>query len=221
MTEAKREKRPVHKTPKGVAIFPYLNKPDTKWKPEGEFKTKQRIPTEDAEKLIEIIEAAQAEAEAEAKVKAKAKNKLKSVKAADLPYSAELDDNEEETGNTLFNFKSTASGVSKKTGKEWSRKLAIFDAKGKPLKKDIYGGSTLIVAFTAEPWVNPKFEYGVKLQMEAVQVIDLVSTGGGAIRSASAFGFGEEEGYEDAGEDESADDEDTATGSDDAADADF
>ena len=211
MATEKREKRTVHKSPKGVAIFPYLNKPDTKWKPEGEFKTKQRIPTDEAGDLIELIEAAQEEAKAEAMVKAKAKNKTKMVKAADLPFTAELDESEEETGNTLFSFKSTASGVSKKTNKPWSRKLAVFDAKGKPFKKDIYGGSTLIIAFTAEPWVNPKFEYGVKLQMEAVQVIDLVSTGGGAVRSASAFGFGEEEGYEDSGEEESADDEETST----------
>jgi hypothetical protein len=220
MAEAKREKRPVHKSPKGVAIFPYLNKPDTKWKPEGEFKTKQRIPTDEAEDLIAIIEKAQEEAKAEAMVKAKAKNKTKMVKAADLPFSAELDDSEEETGNTLFNFKSTASGTTK-AGKAWSRKLALFDAKGKPFKKDIYGGSTLIIAFTAEPWVNPKFEYGVKLQMEAVQVIDLVSTGGGAVRSASAYGFGQEEGYEDSGEDESSDDEETSTDDSASDEADF
>ncbi len=97
-----------------------------------------------------------------------------------------------------MSFKSTASGTNKKTGKAWKRTIPLFDAKGAPMRKDVYGGSTLIVAFSASPWVNPKCEYGVKLQLEAVQVIDLVSTGGQ--RSASGFGFGEEEGYADDGE---------------------
>ncbi|WP_142850902.1 DUF2815 family protein [Telmatospirillum sp. J64-1] len=191
----KKQKRPVHKV-RGIAGFPWLNRPDTKFKAEGIYKTNLTVPGDDAQATIEVIEAAMKEAEAEAKEKAKAKRKT--AKPADMPFDPEVDDEGNETGAVVFKFKSTASGVSKKTGKPWTRTIPIFDAKGKPSKANIYGGSELVIAFTAEPWVNAKLEYGVKLQLEAVQIINLV-TGGGS-RSASAYGFGEEDGY-------SADDE--------------
>jgi hypothetical protein len=204
------EKLPVHQSPKGVSIFPYLNNPDTKYKKEGEYKVK--LSMDNADDLRAIVDAQMEIAEAEAIVKAKeATKKTKKkveAKAADLPYYDEVDEEGDETGKTVASFKSTASGVTAK-GKPWKRSIPLFDAKGRAMKKDIFGGSVLIVAYSAKPWVNPKCEYGVKLQIEAAQVVELVSTGGAAQRSASGFGFGEQEGYEDDGEDkaDTSDDE--------------
>jgi hypothetical protein len=217
----KKEKLPIHKA-RGIAVYPWLKKPDTKFDADGVFKTDLRVSEEDAQALIEIITEAQNEAKEEAEKKAKAKRKK--AKEADLPYSEALDEDGEETGEVMFRFKSKASGTSKKTGKRWSRTLPLFDAKGKKTKVSVYGGSEIIVAFTAQPWVNPKMEYGVKLQLEAVQIIDLVTGGGGG--SASSYGFGEEDGFdasdaEDEEDTETEDEDEGASDEDDDEDADF
>lgn len=217
MADEKREKLPTHQSPPGSAIFPYLNTPDTKWKTEGEFKTKLSFPTAEAKAIKKIVDDQMKIAEEKAKKFAKeqtAKTKKKvEAKAADLPIFEEVDEDGNETGNTVASFKSTASGVSKKTGKPWKRTIPLFDAVGNAMRKLVYGGSKLIVAYSASPWVNPKAEYGVKLQIEAVQVLELVSEGG-AQRSSSSFGFAKQDGYvagedqdDDAGSDDAGDDE--------------
>lgn len=226
MADKKFEKLPVHQSPRGTAIFPYLNTADTKWKPEGEYKTK--LAMDDGSALREIVDEQMKAAEVEAKEKARAATKKTGkkveAKAADLPYYDEVDDEGDETGRTIASFKSTASGVSQKTGKPWKRQIPLFDARGNAMRKDVFGGSILIVAYSAKPWVNPKCEFGVKLQIEAVQVIELVSTGGAAKKSASGFGFGAQEGYEDDGEEptsgRSDDAEDQTSGSDSSDDSD-
>jgi len=58
----------------------------------------------------------------------------------------------------------------------------------------IWGGTVGKVAFEVMPYFNnAQCEGGLSLRLDAVQIIELVSGGG---KSASAYGFGEEEGYE-------------------------
>jgi hypothetical protein len=214
MADDKKPKTIIHNALPGTAIYPYLNSPDTKWKPEGEFKVKVRYSDEDAAGIRENFEAGMVEAEKLAKAFAakqlKEKKKKIAIKEADPSIVPEYDEQGEETGFTLVNFKSTASGVSKKTGKPWKRTIALFDANGNAMRKPVYSGSELIMAYSASPWCNPKGEYGVKFQIEGVQVVKLVSEGG-AVRSASSLGFGKVDGgYADDGEDpETSDDEGT------------
>lgn len=176
----------------GVAVWPHLTRPDTKWKEEGEYHTKLRIDADAAEPLIEQFTAMQ---EAEMRL-AQKKAKGKKAKAADLPVQPEYDDDGEETGYYTVKASTKASGTSKKTGKTWMRKLPLFDGRGKPLpsKVSLYSGSELILAVEARAWTNPKAEVGVKLYLEAVQVIKLVNGSG---VSAGKFGFGAVEGAED------------------------
>lgn len=192
-TTEKRPQRPILQTPQGTAIWPRVNEPDTKFKPEGEYNIKLALDEEDASGLLEQIEAAAQEAEAEAKEKFKAipapKRKGKNVEELSRSYEPEIrgeGDAAEETGRLLFNFKSTASGVSKKTGKPWQRRIPIFDGVGQPTTVEVRGGFIVICAYTVQPWVNPKCEYGVKLQLEAVQIVEAKSFA----RDAGAFGFG-------------------------------
>lgn len=176
----------------GTAVWPHLTRPDTKFKDEGEYHTKLRIDAETAEPLIEQFEEMQ---QAEMKEVQK-KKKGKRAKAADLPIQPEYDEETgEETGFYIARAAMKASGKSKKTGKNWERKVPLFDGKGKPLssKVRIYSGSELILAVEARAWSNPKAEVGVKLYLEAVQVIKAV---GGSGASASKFGFGAVEGAE-------------------------
>lgn len=187
-------------TPRGRAIFPKLDKPDTKWKAEGQYSVKLSLPPESVEKYREPIAAMLAKYVEETREKlksgdGKAKAKAKTLTVNDAFFSDEVDDDGENTGNIIVNFKMTASGVSKKDGKPWSRKPAVFDAKGKSLKvcPPVWGGSVLIVAGEAVPYYTPKDNLcGVTLRLEGVQIIELRS---GSNRDAADFGFHEEEGF--------------------------
>lgn len=198
-------------TPKGVAIYPKLNTPDTKFVPEGVYETKLKFSpdAEDAvlaKKLVpwsEIVAAVAAQQEEflqQQKKKllagdGKAKAKAKTLTSLPFGEEADLDDEGEETGLIVVKAKMKASGTGK-DGKPWTRKPILFDAKNKRLGDDspaIWGGSTLKVAASAVPYYNAKDNVvGTTLYLEAVQVIDLVSGQG---RTAEAYGFGEEDGY--------------------------
>lgn len=188
---------------RGIARYPWLNKPDTKFKAEGQFKVDLEIDAETAEPLLSMFEDIRAAEIAAAKVKLKGKK----PKEADLPLVPKLDEDGNETGTYLLKAKMTASGVSKRTGKPWSRVVPIFDAKGKPANPQIYGGSELILSIEPKGWANPKGECSVTCYLEGVQVIKLSQGSGGA--SAAALGFGAvEDGYaEDEGEEGDAGDE--------------
>ena len=97
---------------------------------------------------------------------------------------------------SFFKFKMKASGKDKKTGKPWSRKPTIFDAKGKPMTPvpSIWGGTIGKVSFEVGPYfVQGQAMAGISLSLNAVQIIELRSGGGG---TAESYGFGEEDGYE-------------------------
>jgi hypothetical protein len=175
-------------TPAGIAIYPSLHAPDTRFKDAGVYSTKLRIA---AGPEADALEATLEEHAAAAVVTAKKENPgKKNIKAADMPFSRD-----EDTNDLIVNIKMTASGVSKKTGKPWSMRPKLYDAKGKPLPHGVKvgGGSVLRVAFQPAPFWTALVGAGITLRMEAVQVIELKSWGE---KSADAFGFGAEEGFD-------------------------
>ena len=194
-------------SPKGAAVFPWLTKADTKWKPEGEFKTGLRLDAEAAEAFkadIEsrteaALEATKAElmeaAKTDPKKKAAIARTIKELQVA-YPFKPTYDDDGEETGEMEFTFKTKAT-IKSKTGGVINKKLPLFDAKKQPIAAGvaIFGGSVIKVAFEYAPYYNPATKtVGVSLRMNAVQVIELNSGSGGG--NAGAFGFDEEDGYE-------------------------
>lgn len=196
-------------TPRGVFVFPALNKPDygneNFPKPDGEFKVTLRYTEEDAQPLIKMLQPeydkAMESAEAEFdKLAVGTRKKLKEVTKNDL-FQTEYDkDTEEPTGYLLFKFSMKASGIRKKDGEKWTRTPAIFNAKGVSLKNppSIWGGTEGKVSFEANPYFIPGTgAAGLSLRLQAVQILELVSEGS---RSASSFGFGAEDGYDDADE---------------------
>ena len=163
----------------GKAIYPHLNKPDTRFQKEGVYKVTLELTPDNSKSLIKNIDDGLQ----------LAKKDSKSNKTASLPYKTD-----EETGNLQFNFKCKASGQTK-TGQTWEQKPKVFDSKGTPISKDIlvWGGTTMKVAYEIIPYSNNMLGSGVSLRLKAVQVHDLVS-GGGA--SADSYGFKEEaDGY--------------------------
>lgn len=182
-------------TPAGIAVYPRLNEPDTKFDPNGTYSVRLKLTDEEAAPLIDIIDKLIDEAFEEAVEEAKTPAAKKKIKRADVPYKAEEDDQGEPTGYTLFNFKRKASGVTKE-GKAWAYTCPVFDAKLKPVdltKVQIGGGSTIVVSYSAVPFNVPALGVGASLRLEAVQLLDLKEWGA---KDASSFGFGVSDGFE-------------------------
>lgn len=235
----KRSSSPEFTTPRGTFRLPQLSEPDfgnEKFpKPDGEYSVLVTYSAADPAtkaflaKLQPVYDAAMADAEKEfAKLPVGTRKKLGAVTRNDM-FRTEYDpETEDPTGEITFKFAMPAGGVVKqgpRKGKKWSAKPDIFDAKGRPMLKvpAIWGGTEGKVAFEASPYFIPGTgAAGLKLRLNGVQIIELVSQGS---RSASSYGFGEEEGYahdEAAFKDETTDedeDELTSTDGDDDADS--
>jgi len=195
------KKNPVYTTPKGIAVYPWLTKPDTKFNPDGEYRVKLRLPKDEVGDLITQLDtmAAQALVNAKddiiknAKNKKEEKEKLAKCVPAAPPYKDVLDDDGNETGEVELSFKMKAI-VRPKKGDPFTQKPKLFDAKGKPITKPVMigGGSEIKVAYQITPFFTAAVGAGVSLRLCAVQVIQ--ANGGGG--DAKSYGFGEEEGYE-------------------------
>ena len=163
-----RQRATMFVTPKGVAVWPRVDgEPDTKFKAEGTYSVKLALDpdiAEDGEFLTALeqryntaVESGSAEFNALNKVSRKTRKPIE-VEVFDQPWSDEFEEGDggNPTGRKLVNFKMTASGISKKTGKPWQRKPIISDAKGARVTKElgIGGGSVIKVAFTYNPFVT-------------------------------------------------------------------
>lgn len=192
-------------SPKATFRYPKLNEPDygTDDYPieGGAYSVQLVMPADEAKVLIDQLQPHYEKAIAEGQEKFDqlpvAQRKKHGSLKEQMFYTEEFDkETEEPTGNVIFKFKMKASGKDKKTGKAWSRKPTIFDAKGKPMipVPSIWGGTVGKVSFEVGPYfVQGQVMAGISLALNAVQIIDLRSGGGG---DAASHGFGEEEGYE-------------------------
>lgn len=206
---AQKKKYHRYTSPIGVFVYPHLTKPDTKWKADGEFHTKVRFTPAAVQSFVDM--AAEIAAEKLAEVIAD-KPKLKKIaKLAAAPFKPELDDDGDETGMLIGNFKMKHK-VTKNDGTVVTFTPAIFDAKGKPTKANPWSGSEGRINFEMVPYfANDKNEAGVSLRLYGVQITKLVSGGQG---DALSYGFGEVDGFSD-----DSDEGETTTKSGDAADA--
>lgn len=193
MAATKRKKVLVVTAP-GVAVWPHLHSPDTKFDKEGGvYRVQVAYPaeSEQAVALVKKIDAWVDQAIATENKRLvedgkKAKNPS-TFKRADLPYKMELNDEGEETGRMLFNFKLKAKGKTRE-GEVFERRVALYVKGGAPLPKDkrIGGGSTIQVSYEPNPFFTGGLGAGVSLRMEAVMVHELVEW---AQRDAAGYGF--------------------------------
>ncbi|AJT60822.1 putative ssDNA binding protein [Ralstonia phage phiITL-1] len=209
--------RPTTRVTPLATVFGFVNvtKPDTKYKAEGEYKIRVKVPKEAAQGLYEEL-AALAEAKLEQTIqrakkdpKFKASLKGKAPKAADLPFYED-----EEDGTYVFTFKSKASFTSKKPGSEGetiNRTIPIWQGNKrlKPEEVPKFGeGSTVKVSFVAADFFTAAVGAGITLRLEAVKLIKAVEyTGGGS----NPFGDDEDEGdYQESTGNEFGDDDGNA-----------
>lgn len=153
-------------TPKGTLSWPYIGKPDTRYNPEGVYKTSLIVSGEDAAPLMETCKQMFIDEYGTAK-----------LAKANMPFSPEVDDQGNETGNVVFKFKS-------------KRQPKLYDAKGKVISKNLQvaSGTVAKVATAINPYATG-INVGVSLYLNDVQIIELVEYGKGAL-------FGEEDGFE-------------------------
>jgi hypothetical protein len=193
MADAKKPK-PLLKgiTPAGIAVFPWLSKPDTKFKAEGEYRLKLKLDGDEGKSLAAKIDAAYEQAIT--LMAAEKEKKADKIKRADKPYKLEEDKEGNETGAYLFTFKQKAQ-ITLKSGPNAGQvkkiSVDILGAGNKPLSKDtpVFGGSIVKVAFEAWPFFTAVVGAGLTLRLNAVKVLTLVSSG------QRDHGFDEEEGY--------------------------
>ncbi len=162
-------------TPAGIARYPHLNRPDTKFDDVGVYKVNLELSAEDAEPFLKQVESLLAEFIAAKKVELK-KDKLK-LHAA--PW-------EENDGQVQLKLKVKALGKDK-AGETYSRAPKLFNAAGEVITDNIGGGSKLKVAVVPYCWYTGTLGAGITLQPKAVQVLDLVTWGDGG--SAVSYGF--------------------------------
>lgn len=147
-------------SPKGTAAYAWLTKADTKFNPDGTFKTSLVVKAgKEADAFIEAIKNAYVE-------------ELGTKKLAKANLSHEVN---EEEGTVTFKFKS-------------QMKPKLFDAKGRPVTKDVSvgNGSVIKVSGAFGPY-DKGANCGCTLYLNQVQIIDLVEWTGSSA-------FGEEEG---------------------------
>jgi len=169
---------------KGTAKFCFVNEPSKKFKPEfGEYICDTVVTDEVAEKVK-----AQLRSVYEQELKEKTELEGKELKKAELPFV-------ESEGGTLIKTK-LKGGVRAKDGKIYNFTVALFDAACNPLPEDVqvWGGSKVIVTIRPNFWYTASLGFGVTLELQAVQVLELAN-GGQSAKAAEAFGLTSEEGY--------------------------
>lgn len=190
-------------TARGIAVFPQLNTPSTRFDANGVFECRLRYAADDAfintlrEKAQKVIDAKFDEVVKQLNDEGKAGVAAKVTK---LPAPVTVEEDQatgDETGFVTIKAKKTASGISKKTGKKWTSKPDIFDARGNLLKNPpaIGGGSEMKMNVELFGYYNAKDkQVGCSVRLNGVQVIKLVQYGA---RDAGGYGFGAEEDGDD------------------------
>lgn len=200
MAKNDKPKRTRYTSPKGEALFASVVDVDYGTEqypnPKGGYNLTLALESAAADKLrgmlAEEIETARSMAEEKfQELKPATRKKLGSVTFNELGVE-EYDKDDQPTGRILFRFK-TSAFYEKRDGTKMQRKVPLFDSMMQPvlLKEEPGNGSLARVAFTCAPYfVEGQGAGGLSLYLDAVQIIKLNLFGG---RSASDYGFGEED----------------------------
>ena len=148
-------------SPVGTARYSYLDKPSDKFTPT--YKTDLIVPADKCVEFCKSLDEKNKEAFEEA-VKAHPKDR-KSI-AMHEPYSMEIDNDGNETGNVIFKFKGSTT-FQQRDGKTVEKKIKAFDSKTKAITMpSVYSGSTIRVESTPVSYYNPSAKQsGISLRI--------------------------------------------------------
>ena len=149
-------------SPKGVAVYPRLNKPDTKFDADGVYKTGLRVDPNDPQAAAFL-------------------KKMEDFGAANgktkMPFKDEAGDDGAPTGMVIVNYKVAAKWPDRDGEVGESRKPALVDAGKNSITANVGGGSVLRISGQMSTYDG--FGGGVSLSPIAVQVLDLKSWNAG------------------------------------------
>lgn len=180
-------KKTIYTSALGTAEpYAYIAKPDYgngKFKNDrGVYKVQLTIPNTKCQGMINAIVKCHEEDYANRVEEFKANPpQVARGKKPQKPYEGDLPFCENEDGTTTFFFKGYASYTDRKTGENKPIVLRVVDSKGKRIEDVpmITGGSKLKVKFSMIPYGwSAVAGASVKLQLEAVQLIELASFNG-------------------------------------------
>jgi hypothetical protein len=158
-------------SPKGIAVYPWLNRPDTKFSEDGDFKVTLKVDAAEASPLIQKLDDIISDYQQQ---QSKVDPKMSRYNVTQ-PYEEEMDDQGNLTGNYLFKFKQKAK-IHTKDGRTIDMKVALVDASRTPTTVIVGGGSEIKIAATVFPYaMNTNKTIGLSLRPNAVQILSLVS----------------------------------------------
>jgi len=174
-------------SPKGSASWVKVQTPDTKYNAEGVYSMTLTVREDLAEDLCTQLDAL---TDAIYNKSIKENPKLKAKLTKRTPYEQVLDDEGNETGEIEFKFK-TKAVITSKDGSTYPNKVALFDAKAKPITQELKIGNGSLMKVGFEPisyMMQSTKEASVSLRLKSTQLIELIEFG-------AASPFAEEEGY--------------------------
>ncbi len=169
-------------SPKGVAVWPWLNEPDTRWDT-SEYKVSLKVYGKPAMEFTQLLEEFYKQGYTDL---AKELKKPK-LKKANMPWSEVVDDQGNLTGEIEFKFKNKSSYEYE--GKTIENRVALIDRAGKIVESRIGSGSEIKIGFEPYVWHVPSMGVGMTLRLKAVQVLELVEYGGGSSSGDFEFEF--------------------------------
>ena len=171
-----KQTKPTHFTNPCRSLHVHLNKPDTKFKDDGEFSVRLIHEENEADKikamLDEAVDKLYDELQESDEIKAPAKKKMKKEIAC---LTEEYDDEDNLTGRFLCKYSTNATYKDRKSGKTRQKKVRMYDSGGNACFETIWAGSLLRVRYT----VGATYVAGTgtvfgKLYLSGVQIVDLV-----------------------------------------------
>ena len=196
---ATKEKHVRVVSPVGISQYAWLTKADTEHDKDGVYKTNLLVKTDEAQPLIKQIDDEIAKS-----IKLAQETNKKTQASPYPPYKAEVDAEGNETGYTVFKFKTKAK-IHAKDGTIIPNRVAIFDSKGTPLvDANVWSGSEMKVSAELIKY-STHIGAGVTMRLRAVQITKLIEGGNG---NAKGYGFDEVDGGYENTEDTSTTQED-------------
>jgi hypothetical protein len=172
-------------TPVGIAAYPRLTTPDTKFDADGVYSIDLDLDPKDKEVTTFLASLKKASDVAYEQIcKDRGGKKLK---RASFPTK------ETEDGMIRIKFKLKAKAGN--ADKSWSQKPMLFDASGKAIAEalNVGSGTKCKVSFEVIPYFTAMVGAGVSLRLKAVQILELKEYTPGD--NFDAYGFKSEDGF--------------------------
>lgn len=160
-------------SPKGTAMYPYLDTPDTKFDSDGVYRLNLIVSGEEGIQFVDQLTEYHNNYYDEFCAR-----DGKALKKANLPIKPVVDEDGNETGDHEIRFKMKAVGKSK--DRTWQQRPVVYDAKATPITGDtlsgmnIGNGTECKVAFEVIPFHTGMAGMGISLRMRSVQILNLV-----------------------------------------------